>query len=90
MRVIFSILLLCAVVTAQAAQVPKYKPSSRFAEPVNIMTNEYGRSRSAPDALQVNAAAPLFQLPRVGGGEVVLAEKLAAGPVVLIFYRGHW
>ena len=36
------------------------------------------------------APAPDFTLPVGGGGEVTLKEKLAEGPVVLVFYRGHW
>jgi peroxiredoxin len=34
--------------------------------------------------------APDFQLPDARGGSVRLGELAAAGPVVLIFYRGSW
>ena len=29
-------------------------------------------------------------IPRAGGGSVSLSEARAAGPVAIIFYRGHW
>lgn len=41
-------------------------------------------------ALQVGAIAPDFTLPDARGGTVMLSEKLAAGPVVLTWYRGGW
>jgi hypothetical protein len=34
--------------------------------------------------------APDFTLPDELGREVNLADELAAGPVLLVFYRGHW
>jgi peroxiredoxin len=41
-------------------------------------------------ALGVGDEAPAFRLPDVGGAEVALADLLAAGPVVVTFYRGAW
>jgi peroxiredoxin len=38
----------------------------------------------------VGDRAPDFCLQDAGGGEVCLAELLADGPVVLVFYRGAW
>ena len=40
--------------------------------------------------LAVGERAPEFTLPDAMGNEVSLAEHLAAGPVVLQFYRGDW
>ena len=34
--------------------------------------------------------APDFELPDARGGTVALRDALAAGPVVLVFYRGAW
>ena len=34
--------------------------------------------------------APDFTLPNQDGKQVTLAQELAKGPVLLIFYRGHW
>ncbi len=75
--------------------VPRYKPSSRAPRPMDITTNAYGYSRNAPDALGIGDRAPDFQLPAAAGGNhpggaVELARLRQQGPVVLIFYRGHW
>jgi hypothetical protein len=34
--------------------------------------------------------APAFTLPDQDGAALSLAGALAAGPVVLVFYRGYW
>lgn len=36
------------------------------------------------------ATAPDFTLPDPGGKPVALSDALARGPVLLVFYRGHW
>jgi hypothetical protein len=36
------------------------------------------------------AQAPAFALPDQNGHTVALADELAHGPVVLVFYRGYW
>lgn len=41
-------------------------------------------------ALAVGAAAPDFTLPGSPAQPTRLAEALARGPVVLLFFRGHW
>ena len=41
-------------------------------------------------ALKAGDAAPDFVLPDANGHAVSLAQRLAAGPVVLKFYRGGW
>jgi len=38
----------------------------------------------------VGAAAPDFQLPASDGSTFRLGEHLGDGPVILVFYRGHW
>lgn len=49
------------------------------------------RSQGVTDrALAVGTAAPTFTLPDAHGGEVRSSELLAAGPVVISFYRGGW
>jgi len=73
-----------------ATVVPRYKPSSRSPEPLDIRTNSYGASRSAPAALEIGDRVPDFTLPRAGGGTVSLEGALQRGPVAIIFYRGHW
>lgn len=44
----------------------------------------------AQEGLQVNAAAPSFTGKDQHGKTVDLEEQLKKGPVVLVFYRGHW
>ncbi len=70
--------------------VPKYKPSSRAPEPLDIRTNAYGFSRSAPQALGIGDTVPDFSATNPQGQDIVLAELRAQGPVVIVFYRGHW
>jgi len=36
------------------------------------------------------AVAPAFALPAQDGHTVALADALAGGPVMLVFYRGFW
>ncbi len=75
---------------ALGADVPRYKPSSRSPQPLDITRNDYGFSRTAPAALEIGDLAPGFVLPRAGGGSVSLQQMRTVGPTVLIFYRGHW
>ena len=79
-----------AAKVAVAGATPHYKPSSRSPEPLDITSNAYGFSRTAPAALEIGASVPEFTLPRAGGGSTSLAARRAQGNVVLIFYRGHW
>ena len=70
--------------------VPKYKPSSRSPQPLDITSNDYGYSRAAPQALAIGDTVPDFSAPMAGGGRVSLARARHNGPVAIIFYRGHW
>jgi len=45
---------------------------------------------SGAAGLAVGERAPDFDLPNQRGTSVRLADRLAAGPVVLSFYRGVW
>ena len=85
-----SLLCVLSLHTWGETLVPKYKPSSRAPEAIDITSNRYGFSRTAPDALEIGDTPANFTLERAGGGTVTLAQKLKTGPVVLIFYRGHW
>jgi hypothetical protein len=38
----------------------------------------------------IGVAAPQFTLPKSDGTSWALADALVRGPVVLLFYRGHW
>ena len=39
---------------------------------------------------QVGQPAPDFELPDSTGAMRCLSELTASGPLVLLFYRGHW
>ncbi len=45
---------------------------------------------TAPSTVTTDSAAPAFALPAQDGHVVSLADELAHGPVVLVFYRGYW
>ena len=83
-------LLLVAPIALAADPVPLYKPSSRSPEPLDITQNSYGFSATAPDALRIGDVAPDFDVAGLGGARVQLATLRESGPVVIIFYRGHW
>lgn len=44
----------------------------------------------APAAVTASDVALPFELVSHQGGSVRLADALATGHVVLVFYRGHW
>lgn|GEM_PF-3121102 len=84
------VVVMCASNVYAEAAFPAYKPSSRSPQAIDIRTNAYGASRTAPNALGVGDTAPDFVVPRAGGGEVDLRALRQKGPVAIIFYRGHW
>lgn len=47
-------------------------------------------AQEEPKGLNINNEAPDFTAKDQYGKEVNLKEKLKAGPVVLVFYRGQW
>jgi hypothetical protein len=48
------------------------------------------RVPAAPSSIALHAEAPLFELSDQNGQTVRLADELAKGPVLLVFYRGYW
>ncbi|MCX4241856.1 thioredoxin domain-containing protein [Paraliomyxa miuraensis] len=40
--------------------------------------------------VEVEARAADFSLPAHDGSSVALADLLASGPAIIVFYRGHW
>ena len=96
MKLVLASTLVCAllagsaVIRADDGAFPRYKPSARSPEPIDIRTDLYGASRKAPDALGIGDRVPDFVLPRAGGGLVSLSQARANGAVAIIFYRGHW
>ncbi|MBL0182533.1 MAG: AhpC/TSA family protein [Chitinophagaceae bacterium] len=47
-------------------------------------------AQDGPKGLNVNDKAPEFSAKSQDGKPISLKEKLKAGPVVLVFYRGQW
>lgn len=87
---LMSLFLFIPVAVIAVGEVPLYKPSSRAPEPLDIRTNQYGYSSTAPNALAIGDVAPDFEV--LTPQETLLSsEKLRAdGPLAIIFYRGHW
>ena len=73
-----------------SAAIPLYKPSSNSPSPIDISSNEYGGHSVAPGALGIGEFAPDFRLALSDGDHFILSEEAKEGPVVIIFYRGHW
>lgn len=49
-----------------------------------------GYSRLPATSVESVQRAPDFTLPDSRGQSVTLSEQLARGPVLLVFFRGHW
>lgn len=61
------------------------------ASAIEVMAMDWLRRAGIEDkALRVGERAPAFRLPDQQGQPVELDTLLAQGPVVLVFYRGHW
>ncbi|NKB99190.1 MAG: hypothetical protein GKR90_11955 [Pseudomonadales bacterium] len=90
MNRLMPLLLLIPVAVIAAGEVPLYKPSSRAPEPLDIRTNQYGYSSTAPNALAIGDIAPDFEV--LTPQETLLSsQKLRSdGPLAIVFYRGHW
>jgi peroxiredoxin len=54
-----------------------------------LMSQNY-RSAKEAKGLERGANAPMFHAKDMQGNDFSLKETLGKGPVVIIFYRGHW
>ncbi len=73
---------------AQLNQISAQVPAP-IGHRIGAAIEEIRTSRSAP-GLSAGEKAPDFTLPDQLGRAVSLNERLASGPVVLVFYRGEW
>jgi hypothetical protein len=65
---------------------PPVAPDGRATEPpVAAMP-----ASESTTTLQVGDAAPEFALPAADGSTVRLADAVADGPAIIVFYRGDW
>lgn len=67
-------------VKAQPEPAPPPRPPAPPAEPSGPL--------AAP--LAIGDEAPRFEVALATGGTFQLADAIMDGPVVLVFYRGHW
>jgi peroxiredoxin len=67
------------------ANTPKEQTEPLFSAIEELVENNVGQ-----DAPGVGDKAPDFTLDTVDGGSVTLSQQLAAGPVLLSFFRGGW
>ena len=54
-----------------------------------VMSQNY-RSAKEAKGLETGADAPMFHAKDMQGNDFSLQDALEQGPVVIIFYRGHW
>jgi peroxiredoxin len=73
---------------AQLRQINAQVPAP-ISDRIDAAIEGIGSSGTAP-GLAVGDSAPGFTLPDQLGRPVSLQERLASGPVVLVFYRGAW
>ncbi len=69
---------------------PPWNAPNWIHEPMHRATAELIASGAAQRAMQVGSVAPGFALQGADGQTVSSTDLLAAGPLVLTFYRGFW
>lgn len=67
------------------AQVP-----GKILAVIHRATRDLENSGIPAKAVAVGSRFPVFTLKDTVGGDVVLADLMARGPVVVGFYRGRW
>jgi peroxiredoxin len=72
-----------------ADQPPAYPPNDED-DPLAITDPAYGSNDDAPRAPKIGDTFPDFELPAVRGGMYELESERHAGPVMIVFYLGHW
>jgi peroxiredoxin len=75
--------------TAITKQVDELIGAAKM-EPPRRAVEELIASGAAERALKQGDKAPSFELPAGRGCDFILAQRLAQGPVVVVFYRGRW
>ena len=88
----FSVFASSALVESQQRLVDKI--NANRSEEVKVLDDrgiqEINESGILSKAINVGDYAPEFDLPNVVGKRVSLYDRLANGPVVLVWYRGGW
>jgi thiol-disulfide isomerase/thioredoxin len=55
-----------------------------------IILTSFTLLQDTPKGLMKGDKAPDFEVKDISGNLIKLSEKLKAGPVILVFYRGQW
>jgi len=77
------------VAVRTAGQPPAYPPNDDE-DPIALTDPAYGKNEEAPRAPTLGDTFPDFELPSVRGGMFDLESERNAGPVLVVFYLGHW
>lgn len=72
----------------KAASAGKFTPDVVAAIKEGFIELQHSMVREK--ALGVGDSAPVFSLPNTRGDVIESAHLLAAGPLVVLFYRGKW
>jgi peroxiredoxin len=80
---------LAARLDAITKQVEELVPAAKLETPRGAV-RDLVASGVTGNALKPGDKAPGFELPDAHGRTFILADRLAQGPVVLVFYRGRW
>jgi len=80
---------LAARLDAITKQVEELVPAAKLETPRSAV-RELLASGATERARKPGDKAPNFELQDAHGRTFILAERLAQGPVVLVFYRGRW
>ncbi len=80
---------LCERLERLTAQVRSLVPAAKLAPPDQFV-EELRASGIAQRVLAVGDRAPEFELPDANGKPVRSADLLAAGPLIIDFFRGRW
>ena len=83
MRRLPLVVVLLALACDRPAPRAPATPTAADTEPAPAVEPEVSPSKQTD-------RAPLFELPTASGEPFALADALPRGPVVLVFYRGHW
>jgi len=75
---------------AALRQAGRSRAPAEFHETFERFVTDLRASGIDERVLQPGQKAPAFSLPNHRGETVVLADRLARGPVVLSFFRGRW
>ncbi len=89
--ILFSLSLLLTIsckeeIQEKQTQMTTTQDNAKELESLGIETETSTSLKELP----VGSTAPLFESKDLNGNTISLKNELAKGPVILVFYRGHW